>query len=631
MSDNRSRRLDFSRRTEALMGQHKMWLILIFLCLFSQEYVFGSLNETTIQFIEDYFKYKDVRFVATFTCSKYETYQLTKALASKNFRVVSPDPEKPASAILKSVMKRSYHKYGIFLDYDCECSAGLFLNGSFNWLVWSEQSFPSSIETLNLNIDSEFMWANPEESGKVILYDLYKITYTNPVNATFAGDWDPEGGLNYILTQYIIRRRQNMQKVIFKVGLVVNNIPLENIEEELVKPENRPLDSMATYNWGFFLFLKQMYNFTPEIHITNSFGLVVEEEGNVDGLALMLKNKEIEFGINSYLMNRPRTLLTDYSSTATWDFRICAIFRHPTVTEKLGLLLKPFEPSLWLGCGLLWLLMMAALRFISFFESQYVDVLESGANTGSEQQGAWTWSDTFVIIMGALSQQGSTMDSEWLTGRIVFLNTHILALMMNTFYSAFIVSSLLSAPPKTIKTVRNLIDSPLQFGAEDINYERGYFELSNDPLVQELFQKKMAPPKKGYFSRELGLHKVLTGLFAFHTEAINVYPTIEATFTDQAKCDLTEILIFPIERGYMPVPWGSPHKERITYSFRKFIEGGLINYQNLQWRAAKPPCLIADEIPAVAVNTVSFALWLQLFGVIVAIVIFIFEAILGSR
>ncbi|KAJ4446853.1 hypothetical protein ANN_13552 [Periplaneta americana] len=159
------------------------------------------------------------------------------------------------------------------------------------------------------------------------------------------------------------------------------------------------------------------------------------------------------------------------------------------------------------------------------------------------------------------------MDSQWVTGRIVFLNTHILALMMNVFYSAFIVSSLLSAPPKTIKTTRNLIDSNLQFGAEDINYERGYFELSNDPLVQELYHKKMAPPKKGYFSREIGLHKVHTELFAFHTEAINVYPMIEQTFSDKGKCDLTEILIFPIERGYMPVPWGSPHKERITYSY----------------------------------------------------------------
>ncbi|XP_069694846.1 uncharacterized protein [Periplaneta americana] len=141
----------------------------------------------------------------------------------------------------------------------------------------------------------------------------------------------------------------------------------------------------------------------------------------------------------------------------------------------------------------------------------------------------------------------------------------------------------------------------------------------------------MAPPKKGYFSREIGLHKVHTELFAFHTEAINVYPMIEQTFSDKGKCDLTEILIFPIERGYMPVPWGSPHKERITYSFRKFIEGGLVTYQNLQWRAAKPPCSIADEIPAVAFNTVSFAVYLQFGGVLLAICIFMAELVIGNR
>ena len=72
---------------------------------------------------------------------------------------------------------------------------------------------------------------------------------------------------------------------------------------------------------------------------------------------------------------------------------------------------------------------------------------------------------------------GSTMDSEWITGRIVFLNTHILALMMNVFYSAFIVSSLLSRPAKTIKNTRNIIDSQLHFGVEDLEYLRGYFKV----------------------------------------------------------------------------------------------------------------------------------------------------------
>jgi hypothetical protein len=42
----------------------------------------------------------------------------------------------------------------------------------------------------------------------------------------------------------------------------VNNIPTTNLEEELVKPENKDLDSMATYNYEGFLLMQQMYNFS---------------------------------------------------------------------------------------------------------------------------------------------------------------------------------------------------------------------------------------------------------------------------------------------------------------------------------------------------------------------------------
>ena len=42
----------------------------------------------------------------------------------------------------------------------------------------------------------------------------------------------------------------------------VNKIPWDNIEEELMKPENRMKDSMATYNYEFYTFLQQMHNFT---------------------------------------------------------------------------------------------------------------------------------------------------------------------------------------------------------------------------------------------------------------------------------------------------------------------------------------------------------------------------------
>jgi hypothetical protein len=92
-----------------------------------------------------------------------------------------------------------------------------------------------------------------------------------------------------------------------------------------------------------------------------------------------------------------------------------------------------------------------------------------------------------------------------------------------------------------------------------------YFQMSADPLVQELYRKKMAPPHTGYFSRDTGLHKVLTEPFVLHTEGVHAYRDIEATFPDQAKCDLTEILIFPAHKCYPFVPRPSPLKELLTY------------------------------------------------------------------
>lgn len=42
----------------------------------------------------------------------------------------------------------------------------------------------------------------------------------------------------------------------------VNNIPTDNIKEEIVKPENRIKDTMATYNYRVFQLLEQSYNFS---------------------------------------------------------------------------------------------------------------------------------------------------------------------------------------------------------------------------------------------------------------------------------------------------------------------------------------------------------------------------------
>ena len=72
------------------------------------------------------------------------------------------------------------------------------------------------------------------------------------------------------------------------------------------------------------------------------------------------------------------------------------------------------------------------------------------------------------------------MDSKWVAWRMAFLAAFILSMMVNINYGASLVSSLLSTPVKTIRTTRDLIDSSLQFAAEDISYSLPYFEVSNN-------------------------------------------------------------------------------------------------------------------------------------------------------
>jgi hypothetical protein len=49
-----------------------------------------------------------------------ESFRLAKSLTScAKFWTISVDPEQPVRKAVDPVIKRSYNKFGIFLDYDC--------------------------------------------------------------------------------------------------------------------------------------------------------------------------------------------------------------------------------------------------------------------------------------------------------------------------------------------------------------------------------------------------------------------------------------------------------------------------------------------------------------------------------
>jgi hypothetical protein len=86
-------------------------------------------------------------------------------------------------------------------------------------------------------------------------------------------------------------------------------------------------------------------------------------------------------------------------------------------------------------------------------------------------------------------------------------------------------------------------------------------QLNPDPLVHELYERKMAPPNTPYYKRDVGVLKMRRKYFAFNTEPMQVYPQIMETYTEREKCDLTEVVILLPEYCYIVLPWASPYKE----------------------------------------------------------------------
>lgn len=94
-----------------------------------------------------------------------------------------------------------------------------------------------------------------------------------------------------------------------------------------------------------------------------------------------------------------------------------------------------------------------------------------------------------------LNCAGSSETPQFTSRRCIIMLILLFGFFMFQFYSASIVGSLLLEKPRTIKTLRNLIDSPLKLGIEDIVYNKNFFRVSTwieaihiHTLIDDTFQ-----------------------------------------------------------------------------------------------------------------------------------------------
>lgn len=170
--------------------------------------------------------------------------------------------------------------------------------------------------------------------------------------------------------------------------------------------------------------------------------------------------------------------------------------------------------------------------------------------------------DIVTFVCGAVCQQGTHLVIPTTSGRFIVLTTFLTTLAIFTSYSASIVA-LLQSPSHSIKTIEDLMSSPLKMALQDTSYNRQNYQFENISMLKPVYDKKIQPiGKAGWiFNLSEGVEKIRTELFACQLESPSAYKAIANTFTESEKCGLTEIHLLRLAVTTVMVERNSPYKE----------------------------------------------------------------------
>ncbi|KAL2744579.1 ionotropic receptor 75a-like isoform X1 [Vespula maculifrons] len=592
-----------------------------------------------VTFTKEYFSEKYIQYLVVFGCwNSFDKMNFFRRDLLNNL-TISYVPIKDNIEI-NTILKVNYYKLGIILDIDCPQSEiileqfdenRLSYNESFFWLMITESNAVpiDFLRDLPLSIASEITVAL-RQKDVYVLYDVYNFSHRHGgrLNVTYMGYWSFDDGLRNELTQYKYKRRQNFHKLTLNVSIHVDHEPIPDFHTYILNPINRHVDTMMRYNYILIVQLMDYYNITMNLIRGTTWGYLVN--GTWNGILADMIRGTVDISATPYLFKPERFDACDYT-VQTYIAKTAIIFRHPKTSDIHNVFLMPFTEDVWylilIVAIIYWLTLLLTVKIELYFDN-YPKMCTLDTNPTSE---------TALITAAAICQQGLSDGPRIYSGRIVFLSLFLWGLLLIQFYSASVVGSLLSEPPRFIHTLKNLSDSSLEVGIEDMAYNYDYLAKSTNPAVHELNRKKIQSSKKRgvepFLTAEEGLKKVKRGGYAFHVDIATAYKIIEDTFSQDEICDLEEIQLFPVERIATAIRKHSPFKKMVTYGLRKMMEHGMGGHLSYIWQPARPQCPEGhNEIPApVALNEFSPALFSLFMGIAVALFVMLIEMYIEHR
>ncbi|KAG8235411.1 hypothetical protein J437_LFUL015867 [Ladona fulva] len=274
--------------------------------------------------------------------------------------------------------------------------------------------------------------------------------------------------------------------------------------------------------------------------VEDSWGYKIN--GTYNGMVGKLQAGEAEIGATALFLTEERMRILDYvSMTTTTRFRF--IFRQPKLSSVKNIFLLPFNQAVWVSCYAITFIVAFMLYFSVKYENNFAMVTDKSKEKRARGR--------FFA------------DARGVAGRLVTIALYIEVILLYTSYSANIVA-LIQSSGLVIRSVSDLLHSPMRIGVHDVVYNRYFFaQKFQDPEKNELYRKKIAPTgkKSAYYTMEEGIERVRKGLFAFHVELGSGYKLIQETFANDEKCDLYEIPFLPVSNAWIAIKKHSPYRK----------------------------------------------------------------------
>ncbi|XP_050421371.1 uncharacterized protein LOC126833853 [Adelges cooleyi] len=591
------------------------------------QFVLANEYDGFIRTVTQLFLHRHIRTVTAATC--------WSSVINSNLLVRLSDVDVSVTFHPSTIPSHNpWYRYGILIDLSCtNFSSPLFkqafqdrlFNMQNDWILFGGQTFSNDTNS-STNVlkifetylrdayvlpDSRVYLFSQTDQDAWEIWEGYRISYREKIRVFQSG----MATTNNLCLNDSNAERMNFRGNVLKATTVI------------VEPDKftgfhpfayTNLDVFAHMHNDLNAVLQDQLNFKMELTITNDYGWDLGN-GSFSGMTGNLQREECDFGGIGSFIRSDRMTVVDYT-VGTFYRQPAALYKQPSLSSVYNICVLPFNFEVWLvtfftflGFTIVILCLNRTSKIVRHDEIESITIL-----------------DSVTLVHGAICQQGYSVNLTTASSRIAVFVLFTTAVFLYTSYSASIVA-LLQTPSNSIKTVEDIIQSPMTFSAQISPYSEVYFVNTDDPLLLKLYDKKMKPSGDKKFTNALeGLKRIQTEFHGFVVELITAYKIISDTWREEEKCGLSEVQLFKLPILALAVVKKSGYKDVFKQKLIQQQEVGIKNRIIRRWIPMKPMCDSsnrANEFVSVSFNEVYPMFQVYGFGVVLSVLVLIVEKI----